>query len=552
MNDLAVLVKMQLKEKLNFKGKNLKSKAAVFHAILTVVKFAIVTALCYGLLYVCSFIKLFSIYGLIPTSVIAIVFFVMITLQTISAAWSLTKNLYFSQDNPILLVLPCKSTMIYTSKLVVFYLFELMRNMSFMIPLFTAYGIISKFSIIYYLWMLLCFVFISMFSVLIGAILSIPLMWFYNFFRQYKRVQVTCIAIMVVVVVLGLIEGISLIPQNIDLKGFAWVEFTNKITLFLDQFAKKFEIVYKLVVMVAGELVGIKHTLFSGTNFIAFGQMILVLAALFGLGYVTARPLFYLMASKPLEHTKKKSRRKKENVPCSKILSIIKTETLLNLRDSSKVFNNIILMVSMPILVFLFNKILGAMDTKLLGNVMAVAFNILIMLLISLSSNYTAASAFSRDGKSSYLIKVQPSQCRSLLLSKLVFNAVFMLTSFIITGVVLATSDIIATSSSIILVIGCIMIYLAHLCYSAELDVMHQKVELYTTTNENTNPNETKSTVVAFFISFLVFAAMLLLLIENSAIITYIKLLLIATVMFAMRFYLLLTNIKLYYKENES
>ena len=70
--------------------------------------------------------------------------------------------------------------------------------------------------------------------------------------------------------------------------------------------------------------------------------------------------------------------------------------------------------------------------------------------------------------------------------------------------------------------------------------------------NENTNPNETKSTVVAFFISFLVFAAMLLLLIENSAIITYIKLLLIATVMFAMRFYLLLTNIKLYYKENES
>lgn len=551
MNDLSVLVKMQLKEKLNLKGKSLKSKSALFHSILSVIKFGIITALCYLLLYVCSLVKLFSFYGFIPTSVIAVVFFVMISLQTISAGWSLTKNLYFSQDNPILLVLPCKNTKIYTSKLIVFYLFELIRNMSFMIPLFVAYGIISGLSIMYYPWMLLCFVFISMFPVLIGAMLSIPLMWFYNFFKQYKKIQVVCVILLVVITAFGLIKGINLIPENINLKGFAWANFTNKIESLLDKFVNGFRVIYEIVVMVAGELVGLKRTLFSSRNFIAFVQMILVLAALFVLGYVTVRPLFYVMASKPLEHTKKKNNKEKENIPSSKMFSIIKTETLLNLRDSGKLFTNIILMISMPILIFLLNKMFGAMDTRLLGNVMAVAFNILIILLISLSSNYTAASAFSRDGKSSYLIKVQPSQCQALLLSKLLFNAVFMVVSFVITSIVLASSNILETGSAIVLMIGCMFIYFAHLCYSAELDVMNQKIELYTTTNENTNPNETKSTVVAFLVAFLVFAAMLLLLIENSEIITYIKLLIVGGAMFVMRFYLLLTNIKLYYKENE-
>ena len=551
MNDLSVLVKMQLKEKLNFKGKNFKSKSAMFHGILSTLKFIVITALCYALLFLCNLIGLFSLLGKMPASVIAIVFFVMIILQTISAGWSLTKNLYFSQDNPILLVLPCGNTKIYISKLIVFYLFELMRNMSFMVPLFTAYGLISGLSILYYPWMLFCFIFISMFPVLIGVILSMPLMWFYNFFRQYKRVQFVCITTLVTLVVFALTRGINLIPENINISGAEWASFFNKVQGLLETFKTNYSVIYKLVKMVTGDYEGLKYVFFNGSNFIAFIQMIIILTIVFAIGYLTVRPLFYVMASKPLEHTKKNNKKQKENIPNNKIVSIIKTETLLNLRDSSKVFNNIVLMISMPILIFLLNKILGAMDTKLLGNVMAVAFNILIMLLISLSSNYAAASAFSRDGKSSYLIKVQPSQCQTLLLSKLMFNAVFMVVSFIATGTVLARSNILETGSAIILVIGCMMIYFAHLCYSAELDVMHQKVELYSTTNENINPNETKSTIVAFFISFLVFGIMLLLLIENSNIITYIKMLVIGLIAFVMRFYLLLTNIKLYYKENE-
>ena len=551
MNDLSVLVKMQLKEKLNFKAQNFKSKSAMFHGILSALKFLVITALCYALLFLCNLIGLFSLLGKMPASVIAIVFFVMIILQTISAGWSLTKNLYFSQDNPILLVLPCGNTKIYISKLIVFYLFELMRNMSFMVPLFTAYGLISGLSILYYPWMLFCFIFISMFPVLIGVILSMPLMWFYNFFRQYKRVQFVCITTLVTLVVFALTRGINLIPENINISGAEWANFFNKVQGLLETFKTNYSVIYKLVKMVTGDYEGLKYVFFNGSNFIAFIQMIIILTIVFAIGYLTVRPLFYVMASKPLEHTKKNNKKQKENIPNNKIVSIIKTETLLNLRDSSKVFNNIVLMISMPILIFLLNKILGAMDTKLLGNVMAVAFNILIMLLISLSSNYAAASAFSRDGKSSYLIKVQPSQCQTLLLSKLMFNAVFMVVSFIATGTVLARSNILETGSAIILVIGCMMIYFAHLCYSAELDVMHQKVELYSTTNENINPNETKSTIVAFFISFLVFGIMLLLLIENSNTITYVKMLVIGLIAFIMRFYLLLTNIKLYYKENE-
>ena len=55
------------------------------------------------------------------------------------------------------------------------------------------------------------------------------------------------------------------------------------------------------------------------------------------------------------------------------------------------------------------------MNTKETGDYMVIAFNILIILLVALNANTYAASIFSRDGRSAYLIKVQPTDPALLL-----------------------------------------------------------------------------------------------------------------------------------------
>ena len=548
MSALKTLVMMQLKEKLNLKNKKFKSKKTLFNVIFTILKFAMVVALCYLILFFCNYLGLFSLINQIPRSVITVVFTLMMIISIISATLGLNKSMYYSFDNPVLLTLPCRPTQVYLSKLIVFYIFEVIKNMSFMVPLFIAYGLISGFGLLYYPWVLFCFIFISMIPVLIGAILSIPTMWFYNFFRPYKRLQAVTLIVIVTGVTFAVVAGISLIPENIDLVK-TWGTTYWQIQDFLAQFVTKFKIFDDTVLMIVGKRIGLINKVFTIDNIINFALMLLFIVALFFVGLITAKPLFYKMASKPFEYRKGIVKEKK-NVVSNKMQSIIKTEFKLNLRNAEKVFTNVGVMIALPILVFFLNKIFAAMNTRMLGNNMAIAFNVLIILLVALTSSSYAASVFSKDGRSSYLIKVQPSKFQPLLISKLLFNTIFMMVSFVATFIVLLMSTNLGLTKCLIIILSIIFIYFAHLFYSAELDIMNPQIELYATigANEN-NPNETKSTLVAFLAAFLTFGMMLFLLIEDPNLFTYIKILAIGLVMMLFRGYMLLNKIKLYYKE---
>ena len=52
MNKLKTLVYMQLKEKLNLKGKKVSKKTILFSSIFSLLKFILVIGLCYILLYI--------------------------------------------------------------------------------------------------------------------------------------------------------------------------------------------------------------------------------------------------------------------------------------------------------------------------------------------------------------------------------------------------------------------------------------------------------------------------------------------------------------------
>ena len=551
MSALKILVLMQLKEKINLKGKSFKSKKALFGLIFGLIKFISIVALCYIGLYVCKLLKLFSLTVILPTSVLAVVFTVMLLFSIISATLGLTKSMYYSYDNPSLLTLPCKPTQVYFSKLIVFYIYELIRTMSFIVPLFIAFGIINGLPFTYYPWMFVCFIFISMIPVLVGAILSIPTAFFYNFFRQYKRLQFLSLATLLLVGTIVVMLLIDVIPQNIDLIG-TWGTTYWKIQDELNKFTLKFSCFYDLTTMVTGLRIGssLNVIIFSLRTFAILGKLILILAITFTVGLFTVKPLFYNMASKPFEYRKKNNIKEKKNKVLPKRISSIKTEFLLNIRNVEKVFSVLCVAAALPIFIFFLNKLFGAMNTGTLGNSMAITFNVLIILLVSLSSNYYAASVFSRDGRSSYLLKVQPSKYEPLLLSKLLVNTLFILVSYIVTLFILIYSSGLTVYKSIYLILGCYSFYISHLVYSAELDIMNPQVELYSTigNNEN-NPNEIKSTLLAFLISFLASFALFIFLGELPNNGPFIKFMIIGVLFMVFRVYMFLNKIKLYYKE---
>ena len=239
----------------------------------------------------------------IPSNVISLIFIVMLVTSIVSCVVGLTKSMYYARDNSVLLTLPCMPTQVYLSKLIIFLVFEIKRNFSFLIPLFIAYYATHGYGVFSYIWMLFCMIFISLFSVSVGALLSIPAMWVANFFRQHRWLQITLLVTIVTVAVISLIYGISLIPANIDLVA-TWHTTRWKIQDFFEAYENNFAPIYKLTLIILRDTTTLATSLPFGPTALRFLILFGVTGLLLTAGFMIVRPLFYKMASTPFEYLK--------------------------------------------------------------------------------------------------------------------------------------------------------------------------------------------------------------------------------------------------------
>ena len=551
MKSLVILVMMQLKEQMNFKRLSTEN-VKLFHVLLSIVgaivKFAAVTGLCVGFLLVSKLLGLFSFQGLpVPDTVISLVFSVMLVMSVISCTVGLTKSMYYARDNAVLLTLPCPSLHVYLSKLIIFFIFEIKRNLSFLVPMFVAYYITHGYSTGAYFWMLFCMLWVSLFTVAIGAIFSIPAMWIANFFRQNRWMQICALAATVVGAALALFYAISLIPANIDLVA-AWSSIYWQIQDFLGAYAKNFSYLYDFTRMLLGEVEHLSIFFPIVRTLLRFlvlaGSTLVILIA----GLLIVRPLFYKMASTPFEYLKKPVPPRKNRAK-GKLSASIYTNFLITVKNTNTMFANIGILISVPMLVFLLNKIFLAMKTREMGDNMIVAFNLLIMLLVVLNANCSISSIFSRDGQSSYLIKTLPSKYTLPIVTKIVPNTLFGALAILVTGPILKLTLPLAVVDVVHIILAIEFIFIAHMFYSAQLDLMNPQSQLYASVGSTvSNPNETKSTVSAFLISFLTAGVVFFLLFEGEGHV-YVKLIAVSFGVLIYRIWMFFSMLKLYYKE---
>jgi hypothetical protein len=266
---------------------------------------------------------------------------------------------------------------------------------------------------------------------------------------------------------------------------------------------------------------------------------------------ICSKPLFYKMASTPFEFKKKNAIAKKNNRKHSPFASAVKKEFVVGYR--SGLFTRLAgtLIIVMPMLIFLLNKLYAAMNTRTLGTQMTICFNIVIMLLVLLMTNIDIASVYSRDGASSYLNKVQPAPYAKLLVSKLIFPMIIALFGVIfsvnIFAIVSGFARVEATKIGVLIY----SVYVAHLFSAAESDIMNPQYKQYETfSSQSNNPNEAHAGISAIVISAVVFAVALFLS-SRADVGVWLKLAIVGVVFAALKIFTYLSKIKAFYKENQ-
>ena len=549
---------MQLKEKTDMSF--LKSvKKTIFRVVFLILDFAAITAICFVLFYLIKLLKILDpIEGRISANILTSVMAVILSLSVIFTTGGLVNSLYLSRDNLVLLTFPAKPTIVFLSKLLVYFIHELKKNFMFLVPLFFAYGMVLGYPIYYYFWIVVNFVFIALVPVLIASLLSMPALFIFQFVKKYKLVQYALAFVgfalltwLVLIIVRHLPAEINFLKNGIP---------TDAIARLTAGVAKYFPPIAWLTVLLIGSpysattINGIQTTrpqLFIGSTAPIFAGFFFAIVALVVLNLLLARPLFYKMASKPFEFSKKTRIKERKNYKTPVLLSATKKEWMVVLRDNTILSLIAQLLVVMPLAIVLLNSLYAVMTKDLNGVQMTVVFNFIIILLLSLSSNIRIASAYSQDGSSAYLNKVQPSTYGSLLFAKLTVNMVMGLLGIVLTTFVYSFYYTVGSVNLYLFAFTAYALYIAHLFWSAEMDLMNPQYEQYATfAEQSNNPNENKSSLLMFVLSFL-FALVIFVLVGEGITKIWIKASVVALVLAIFKIFTFFLKIKIYYKEKK-
>ena len=562
MNKLFTLVTMQLRDKLDLSfTKSVRS--LIFKIVLTILQFALITAVFFLLFAFSTKLSIFGLSKNFPDTVLSVVFTLIQLMSILTCTVGLTKSFYKSQDNKVLLTLPVRHDEIFFSKLILYYIFELKKNLTLTLPMFFAYGIHNGAVWYYYPWMILCFLLISLLPIVIGAVISIPWLVISSFISKYSWLEMILTVILSVGIVFLIIYLVGFIPADIKIVS-QWTKIrTEIITPFLKNFNNIFKYFYAITLMVVGGKVStvlndssdlllgnsnISSNLFTTDTLLYFGILVATILVFLGVSYLLVKPLFFKMASKQFEFEKMITPPKKNKV-LPKLLSPLSEELKQKFRSSDYIVSMVLQLALPAILVYLLNKIYSAMDANFNGIMMMKGFNMLVFYITVLSFNIEYASIYSRDGNARYIAKTRPVNPSLLTFSRLVPRIIVStLSVFIATLFYVKTSK--ADMQEFWLVsLTVSFLSVAHLVWCAELDIMNPQSDQYATVGMDfSNPNETKGNIIALILSAL-FAFLTYFLGSEGLIGALIKLLILSIIVLGARIYLYFIRVKLYYKE---
>lgn len=547
-SNVKTLVKMQLQDKMDLSF--LKNKRSlILTTVLTILKPVVVTVVFFLLFLLSIKLSVFSFSGVLPDTVINVIFTVMQLMAIVTCSIGLAEALFTSADNKVLLTLPVSATETFLSKLILFYVFELKRNVTFSLPLFLAYGMVNGAVWYYYPWLVLCFLIISFAPVAIGAVLSIPLMYFVNFVRRHKGLQFGLMTAVAGVCVWIIVALINMIPANINILG-QWGAISASIQKFLQNFANALVPFYWTCLMVIGGTLRISTHLFALDTLWRFFGTLGVVALFFVGAFLLARPLFYKMASRQFEFEKLILPPKKNKLHSQRTSPYFESWKMY-LRSSRNISLTFVELALPAVLILFLNKLYAAMNTSFSGLKLTQMFNIVLMFVVVLSFNTPYASVYSREANSRNILKTRPANVVRTLFSRISLRGVVVVISCVAMIVTYQSVSTEQPFNSFLLLITLLATAIAHLLWCAETDVMNSQADQYQTIGTDyNNPNERTATITGILLAGVFVLAYYLFSTDGSTTSAFAKIAIIAIAFLAVRVFLFVKRAKLYFVEN--
>jgi len=279
--------------------------------------------------------------------------------------------------------------------------------------------------------------------------------------------------------------------------------------------------------------------------------MIGAVVALVGLVWAVAMPFYFKLVSHFTEDTGIRRHRADKNKRRSTFQTCFIKEFRTIVRTPGRLFTYVAFLIAFPFLIYIMNTIFSAINTNPLGDTLIIVFNLIIGLLLATASNTISSTAISVEGDEFALLKTAPSQTYKVAWAKITFNMIFSTLGVLLGCITYALITQVDLWSAIGFTVVMLLFNTAHIFWSFQLDILNPRLnEFAQTGNANDSPNIGSSLLAGVLIAICVglFAAFFML---DDLAGGWVRLVIVAVVFFALRLFLFMANLKVYFKRIE-
>lgn len=356
---------------------------------------------------------------------------------------TLISNVFTVKDADKLLFLPIRSSTVFTAKLTVAYLNEVITTAVMLVFMLLPFGIGYSAPVGYYLLLLLGLFLIPLLPMLIGSIIAIPLSALITKVGKngvVKTILQTVMFFLIMAVYLFVMYELGFMDGSVE------EDSTDIAQILLDKL-QSVSVMVKYVhsnYTFANAMLATTFTVFIVNLLIAIAEDVLLL----GLVIAMALPFYHWMLTKSVEGGGSRRRKTaKSNLQVKNqgvVKELIFTDLKRITRESQIGFQSILSLIMLPVMVVIFylafgmsareeGKLIDVLKQFELYQIIAPLIFVTYMSMLGITSNIFGLYPISRENKSIYLVKSLPVSFNKYLLSKVILATAVMLISDFLT-----------------------------------------------------------------------------------------------------------------------
>ena len=517
---------LQDKTKISFKGNLKRSLIKLFSLLLL---FAALTAISYLFYFLVIQFNIFAVIPYVPLAVPSLIMAFLMVFGFFSLLSGLSKSLFNSPDNKILLTYPCSGSTIFFARLMVYFVYEAGRNIFIQVPLLLGFMITMGAPFYMFAYVFPSFIFLSLFLVMLASVLALPYYLISSFLSKRKWLQLPLVSAIAIFLCALFVYIIVSLPDTVDIFtnwGYYFRIIQNVVNGY-ETYASPF---YYLTNFVIGDLSGFSYKPFPIESLYVFLFLVGSIALLSLFIYFVLNP-YYLRLSSIQGREKNKSNKEGKNIALSPWKSQLRKELLLlKGGESSSLSPYVAAFLLLPFLCLGLGKFFHGMRLSSLGEVYVETMMLLTILLITLASTTALTHSFSDEEGAYLLTRSYPRNNRLFILSKMAVPGAMGLTSILASIICYGAIYELGIGESIFLGLALALLFLGSCLVALFLDFVHPQSKFLQ--DGSRSKAEKGSTLLAFVLSIAVSALFYLYRIDGG-LSSYIKLFAIGAIYFA-------------------